>query len=72
MGPLATEWESVLAISTYARHLLGYTFRLYLPLLVGLMERGGRWGLGSNLHPEPSDSWSRSVPTGRKFPEVSM
>lgn len=31
--------------------------------------RGGEVSV-SDLHPQPSRSWSRSLPTGRKFPEV--
>lgn len=47
-----------------------------LPLLVSLVVGigGGTGGGGkvlvSDLQPQPSDPWSRSVPTGRKFPEV--
>lgn len=70
MVPLATEWESVLVIRTYVHHLLGCTF--LQPAAGGADGKGWEVGLGSNLHPEPSDSWSRSVPTGRKFPEVRM
>lgn len=56
--------------------LLGCTFLLLCSHPAPAGEASGKeWGGGllvSDLHPQPSNSWSRSVHTGRTFPEVTL